>query len=100
MIALTQNELKIVKHVLKEILPDREVALFGSRATQHYKPHSDLDLCVMGKSALSLQTLSNLKEAFSESDLPMRVDIIDWASTSPEFREIIKKTYTPLTEKK
>ncbi|MGB4347710.1 MAG: hypothetical protein WBJ21_15095 [Burkholderiaceae bacterium] len=34
--------------------------------------------------------LADLSEAFSESDLPWKVDIVDWANTSDAFRKIIK----------
>jgi len=30
-------------------------------------------------------------EAFEESDLPIRVDGLDWHTTSPEFRKVIEK---------
>ena len=32
-----------------------------------------------------------ISEAFSESDLPMRVDLLDIHSVSPAFKEIILK---------
>ena len=37
-----------------------------------------------------------LRDAFSESDLPFKVDIVDWALTSTEFKEIIKRGYEVL----
>jgi predicted membrane-bound dolichyl-phosphate-mannose-protein mannosyltransferase len=45
-----------------------------------------------GEHPLFLQQLSALREAFSNSDLPMRVDIVDGLTVSPEFMAIIKKT--------
>ena len=36
-----------------------------------------------------LATSAAVQEAFSESDLPWKVDIVDWATTSQTFREII-----------
>lgn len=38
--------------------------------------------------------MSDLQEAFVESDLPFRVDIVDWALISENFRKIIEKEYT------
>ena len=32
-----------------------------------------------------------LAEAFAESDLPWKVDIVDWATTSESFRKIIQQ---------
>ena len=53
------------------------------------KAHSDLDLVIVGESAIPLQRMQLLEEAFSESDLPFRVDVLDWHAISPEFREQI-----------
>lgn len=90
-IQLEPQYLQIVKVILKQIIPTRPVVVFGSRTTNVFKTHSDLDLCVMGDQALSLTQYAQLKEAFSESDLPMRVDIIDWATITPEFQKIVQK---------
>jgi hypothetical protein len=38
-------------------------------------------------------TVALLKEDFSESDLPFKVDIIDWTSISDDLKKIIQKTY-------
>jgi hypothetical protein len=32
-----------------------------------------------------------MKEDFSESDLPFRVDILDWAVTQDNFRHIVER---------
>lgn len=90
-IQLNAHELGLVRDILKKTIPERQVWIFGSRVTQTCKPHSDLDLCVLGDPGLSLQQLADLREAFSESDLPMRVDIVDWATITPEFRAVIEK---------
>jgi hypothetical protein len=37
--------------------------------------------------------MATLNEAFDESDLPIRVDIVDWAGTTSSFREIIQQHY-------
>ena len=89
MIYLEPEQLKIVANILQEHIPNKKVMVFGSRVSGSIKPFSDLDLCIMGDIALSLIESSNLKEAFSESDLPFRVDIVDWATITPEFREIV-----------
>jgi hypothetical protein len=44
----------------------------------------------MGDEPVALSTLALLKDAFSESDLSFRVDVIQWCRTSPEFRKIIE----------
>lgn len=85
--------LKMVQNILRKHFPNRLVVVYGSRISEQHKPHSDLDLCVMGDEPLTLMQLAELREDFSESDLPIRVDIVDWTSVSSEFQKIIKKNY-------
>src|SRR5437762_2502971 len=96
MIYLDEEQLKIVKEILKKHLSDRAVVVFGSRVTGRIKPYSDLDLCLMGADPISIQTLANLKEAFSDSNLNIRVDLVDWASITPEFQAVISRQSVPL----
>lgn len=90
MIDLSPEHLALVRDLLAHHIPDRKVAVFGSRAKKGAaKPFSDLDLCIMGEAPLSAATLADLREALSESRLPFKVDIVDWADTSDSFRKII-----------
>jgi type I restriction enzyme S subunit len=45
----------------------------------------------MTKQPLSLSEMAQLTEAFDESNLPIRVDIVDWAATNEVFQKIIEK---------
>ena len=80
----------IVRNALRRHVPDREVVAFGSRATWTAKDYSDLDLAVMGEEPLSLGTASALDEALGDSDLPFKVDVVDWARIDEGFRSIIR----------
>lgn len=51
--------------------------------------YSDLDLEVVTEAPLSMGNLRALKEALSESDLPWKVGVPDWSTTSPALRERI-----------
>ena len=53
------------------------------------KPYSDLDLVLLGPARLPLGRMAALREAFAESELPIRVDVIDWHAISENFRNII-----------
>ncbi len=79
----------IVRHVLQKHVPGYEVWAFGSRAKWTAKPYSDLDLVIISDRALPLDVRAALRNDFSESDLPWKVDVVDWATTSQAFREII-----------
>lgn len=90
-LALDEAELAILKAILSRHLPDAVVWVFGSRATGKAKKYSDLDLCVKASQPLSLNVMSALAEDFSESDLPWKVDLVDWWSISEAFRAIIDR---------
>jgi type I restriction enzyme S subunit len=83
----------IVSDILRRHVPDHEVWAFGSRARGTARRYSDLDLAIISETPLPVMTHADLTEAFSESDLPWRVDIVDWATTSPAFREIIRASH-------
>lgn len=91
-IDLNPHDLAEVQRILKEYAPQYEVWAFGSRVTWTAKAYSDLDLAIITDKPLSLGTLADLKNAFDESDLSIKVDLVDWATTGDAFREIIKKT--------
>lgn len=88
---LQPRHLEMVRKILQERIPGKTVWAFGSRAKGTAKPYSDLDLTVITDEPLDLNVLGALKEDFSESDLPFRVDVVDWATTKPIFRAIIER---------
>lgn len=83
----------IVADILKRHLPHQTVWAFGSRATFTAKPFSDLDLAVIGTEPLPLAVLAALEEEFTESALPFKVDVMDWAASSDRFREIVQRNH-------
>ncbi|BAM06075.1 restriction endonuclease subunit S [Leptospirillum ferrooxidans] len=85
------DHLEIVLEILNRVIPGREVWAFGSRATWTARDTSDLDLAVIGETSLDFKTLAALRDAFSESNIPYKVDVVDWANISETFREIIRK---------
>lgn len=97
------KELALIQKILGDIVPHCEVWAFGSRVNGNPKPFSDLDLVMLDRQPISLDTRANLAEAFSESDLPWKVDLLDWHSISPEFQKIIQANYeviqTPVSSK-
>lgn len=89
-IAISPEQWKIVSAILDRHVADETVWAFGSRATRTAKPYSDLDLAIIGESALPLSLLAAMEHDFTESDLPFKVDLVDWATTSAPFRGIIE----------
>ncbi|MDF1583102.1 MAG: nucleotidyltransferase domain-containing protein [Methyloprofundus sp.] len=89
-LAVKPEEWKEINQILKTYAPLYEVWAFGSRVTGKAKQFSDLDLAIITQQSLPLSEYAIIKEAFDESDLPFKVDIVDWAATSINFQEIIK----------
>lgn len=90
-IDVRQDLWEIVRGILQEHVPQYAVWAFGSRAKWKAKRYSDLDLAIIADRPLSLSVSAALADAFSESDLPWRVDVVDWATTSESFRRIIER---------
>jgi type I restriction enzyme S subunit len=88
-LAIAPAHWAVVADILRRLAPDYEVWAFGSRATGRAKPYSDLDLALVSDRPLPLDLTARLAEAFSESDLPWKVDLVDWATTDDAFRGII-----------
>ena len=93
MIDVSPAHLQTIKAILKRHAPACEVRVFGSRYKWTGKDYSDLDLAIVGKSKRTLKEISVLREAFQESDLPFRVDVLDWHAISPEFQKVIEQGY-------
>ena len=79
-LALNTKELSLVRDIVRKYAPRHKVYAFGSRALANPEApvyrHADLDLIFEGPD-LTLEERFALREAFSDSDLPMRVDFIE-----------------------
>jgi type I restriction enzyme S subunit len=76
--------------ILQTHLPGRRIWAFGSRATgRRVKRFSDLDLAIDG-GPLPLKEAALLDEALDESRLPFKVDVVELAVLTPEFRARIE----------
>lgn len=96
MIDLDPKFLEMVDRILALHVPDMEVRAFGSRVRENAGKFSDLDLALVADGAIPLSRLENLKDAFSVSDLPIAVDVLDWNSVADSFRRVIAKDYVVL----
>jgi predicted nucleotidyltransferase len=83
---LAPSHLALVRTILREQLPELEVRAFGSRVTGHAKPFSDLDLIVISPVGLPAPVCAHVADAFAESNLPFKVDIVDASEADPSFR--------------
>ena len=100
MIDITPKHLETIQYILAEHVPECEVRAFGSRVKWTAKDYSDLDLAVIGSEPLTLRQLRRLKEAFEESYLPIRVDVVDWQTLADRFKQVIEAEYEVIQEAK
>jgi uncharacterized protein len=85
--------LEIIRRILVVNLPDSEVIAYGSRVTGTCHEGSDLDLVVRNplNPHLPTRNLGEVRNAFSESNVPILIDILDWAQIPDSFRGEIER---------
>ena len=60
--------------------------LFGSSLRK--ESYNDIDLAVVGNKT-SQQKLSELRERFYDSDIPYKVDVVDFDAADKDFKEYV-----------
>ena len=93
MLNLSDAQLSLLQQLLSIHIPDVRVWAFGSRVKGTAKAWSDLDLALIAEQVLPQQQLFKLQDALEESDLPFKVDLVDWHDISTEFQQLILKNY-------
>lgn len=88
--SISKNTEKIIKKIIFQFLNPRDykIFIFGSRATGESKKFSDYDVGVIGKKSVPWRTLALIEEALEESDLPYKVDVVDFSLVSSKFRKV------------
>ncbi len=89
-IDLPADHRRLVREILRANLPGRaETWVFGSRATGRARRYSDLDLAIDAGRRMTFDEIARLSEAFTDSDLPYRVDVVDWRDIDDRWRQTI-----------
>lgn len=100
MIDIESGYLIEIKNTLQDIVPNCDVLVYGSRVRGNALKYSDLDLAIVGREKLDWRIIEELKDAFAESDLPYRVDVLDWNAISTEFQKAIEKHHETIQRAK
>ena len=89
-----------VVSILRRNAPGVEVWAYGSRVIGSNHDASDLDLVLRnpGLVPVSVSVISRLHDAFDESELPIIVDIHDWAGLPEAHHQEIRRNYYVLVE--
>lgn len=92
---LPEKYAKQVCDLLRQYIPEAEVWAYGSRARGDHYDASDLDLVARfpPTEKRDVFRLSDISEAFRESNLPIIVQIVDWDGIPESFREEILAGY-------
>ena len=90
---------RLVLNILRANFPaSAKIWVFGSRATGRARRYSDLDLAIDIGRPMTLDETAALAEAFSDSDLPYRVDLVDWQEVDSRWRQKIMAERVALAE--
>jgi predicted nucleotidyltransferase len=92
---LPPRYLAMVLDIVQKYLPDAEVWAYGSRVMGGCYEASDLDLVVRQPQDLKtpIDVIFDVQEAFIESDLPIQVQVLDWARIPKPFQHEIEAGY-------
>lgn len=96
---LQARHLEQLRHLIAAHLPHEEVWAYGSRVAGTAHDTSDLDLVVRHPADLKVRQSSafwDLKEAITESNLPLLVELFDWARLPPAFWDNITRQHVVL----
>ena len=81
---------KIIKNTVFKFLDPKEyeIFVFGSRAHGGAKKYSDYDIGITGKKPVSSLSKIFIEENLEESNLPYKVDIVDFAKIPKKFKKV------------
>ena len=69
-------------------LSEYRLFLFGSRALGKNAEYSDFDIGVIGEKPLSSSIKINIEGDLEDSDIPVKVDIVDFYQVTEKFKNI------------
>jgi predicted nucleotidyltransferase len=78
-------------NLIVALIPDAKIYLFGSRARGTHRQWSDIDLALDAGVILPNVRIGEVSDVLAATNMPYKVDVLDFQNISPEMREIIKK---------
>jgi len=95
-VGLDPAQLALVRQLIDGVLSGARVAVFGSRATGHARPFSDLDLLFIAPPRLTWAQRADLRDAFEASTLPFGVDVAELDGLAEGIRQRVLAEAQPL----
>ncbi len=95
---LQARHLAMLDELLAAYVPDAQVWAYGSRVTGGCHEGSDLDIVLRNPADLQAHSsgLAALRDALTDSRLPILVDVHDWALLPVAFQRNIEQGYVQL----
>ena len=95
-VAVSPEQLCYLLDEIRTFIPKATVWAFGSRVDGAYRPTSDLDLAVHCDKETANKDLPRLNEALVESDLPFKVQLLDFDRLPENMQVNIKEKHAVL----
>ena len=92
------RHLKMLTDIFDSYCPNAEIWAYGSRLDGTAHSGSDLDLVIKDFGGEKLYTFE-LKEMFSESNIPFLIDILEFDKIPESFQKEILKNYVVIYKK-
>lgn len=93
MIDAKDEEIEFISKTIKKHISDCEIRVFGSRIKGKARRYSDIDIAIITNGKIEWSILGKIGDEFAESEIPYRIDIIDWNAIDESFRKIIEEKY-------
>lgn len=74
-------------------LNKRQLVVFGSRVNGKASKWSDIDLGILGTEKIPSNIMGKIKDDLVEMPILYKIDVIDFANTSQEFKNIALQNY-------
>ena len=69
--------------------PSFTVRLFGSWASGHPRPHSDIDIAIDGPTRVDPRCMAEIRDACERLPTLFTIDLVDLAAVSASFRRAV-----------
>ena len=94
------RHLNMLLKLIEQHFPQAQILAYGSRVNGDCHEASDLDLVARNPAAPDqpLPDLFDFQEALVESNLPIRIDVVDWAQIPESFQREIEQGYVEVWE--
>lgn len=95
-VAVSADHLRMLLELIERFIPAATVWAFGSRIKGTHLPASDLDLAVHCDRQTAADALLKFRDALEESNLPFKVQVLDYHTLPENMQSNIKSGYVEI----